>query len=141
MDFQRLIALVTGGVEEEILLRNEYLAAENRILKAHLKSAPRFNDSVSVPKPAEASVQAYNYESSLELLLWLYLSDHLHDNVPISLLHRDRLCLRFKVVETRNRLLCFFLPLPSGVFIQQALQLQRCLLKRFGPYQYFEYAF
>ncbi len=44
MDFQRLIALVTGGVEEEILLRNEYLCAENRILKARLKSRVRFRD-------------------------------------------------------------------------------------------------
>jgi putative transposase len=32
----RLLAYVTGLVNQELLLRNEYLAAENRILKAHL---------------------------------------------------------------------------------------------------------
>ena len=32
----RLLAFVTGLVNQELLLRNEYLAAENRILRAHL---------------------------------------------------------------------------------------------------------
>jgi putative transposase len=31
----RLLAYVTGLVNQELLLQNEYLAAENRILKAH----------------------------------------------------------------------------------------------------------
>ena len=30
----RLLAFVTGLVNQELLLRNEYLAAENRILRA-----------------------------------------------------------------------------------------------------------
>src|SRR5215831_9951756 len=34
----RLLAFVTGLVNQELLLRNEYLAAENRILRAHLPS-------------------------------------------------------------------------------------------------------
>ena len=32
----RLLAFVTGLVNQELLLQNEYLAWENRILKAHL---------------------------------------------------------------------------------------------------------
>ena len=32
----RLLAYVTGLVNQELLLQNEYLAAENRILKARL---------------------------------------------------------------------------------------------------------
>src|SRR5215471_12716594 len=32
----RLLAFVTGLVNHELLLRNEYLVAENRILRAHL---------------------------------------------------------------------------------------------------------
>ena len=32
----RLLAYVTGLVNQEVLLQNEYLAAENRILKARL---------------------------------------------------------------------------------------------------------
>jgi hypothetical protein len=34
----RLLGFVTGRVSQELLLRNEYLAAENRILRAHLSS-------------------------------------------------------------------------------------------------------
>jgi hypothetical protein len=34
----RLLAYVTGLVNQELLLQNEYLAAENRILRAHLPS-------------------------------------------------------------------------------------------------------
>ena len=41
----RLLAFVTGLVNQELLLRNEYLAAENRILKAHLPSRLRLSDA------------------------------------------------------------------------------------------------
>ena len=41
----RLLAFVTGLVNQELLLRNEYLAAENRILKAHLASRLRLSDA------------------------------------------------------------------------------------------------
>jgi len=34
----RLLAYVTGSVNQELLLQNEYLAAENRILRAKLPS-------------------------------------------------------------------------------------------------------
>ena len=34
MDLARILAYVTGPVDQELLARNEYLAAENRILKA-----------------------------------------------------------------------------------------------------------
>jgi hypothetical protein len=35
MDWARMLAYITGTVDQELLVRNEYLAAENRILKAH----------------------------------------------------------------------------------------------------------
>jgi putative transposase len=38
MDWARILAYITGTVDQELLLRNEYLAAENRILKAQIKS-------------------------------------------------------------------------------------------------------
>ena len=34
MDWARILAYVTGTVAQELLARNEYLAAENRIMKA-----------------------------------------------------------------------------------------------------------
>ncbi len=39
----RLLALVTGLVNQELLLKNEYLLAENRILKAHLQPGFRLS--------------------------------------------------------------------------------------------------
>jgi uncharacterized membrane protein len=36
-DRARLLAYVTGTVNQELLLRNEYLVAENRILKGQIK--------------------------------------------------------------------------------------------------------
>src|ERR1017187_7604116 len=37
MNWARMLAYITGTVDQELLLRNEYLAAENRILKAQVK--------------------------------------------------------------------------------------------------------
>jgi putative transposase len=37
MVWARMLAYITGTVDQELLLRNEYLAAENRILKAQIK--------------------------------------------------------------------------------------------------------
>jgi putative transposase len=37
--------LVGGHVDEELLIRNEYLAMENRILKSKLKKPVQFNDN------------------------------------------------------------------------------------------------
>jgi putative transposase len=37
MIWAQLLAYVTGTVDQELLLRNEYLTAENRILKAQIK--------------------------------------------------------------------------------------------------------
>ena len=41
MLWARLLAYVTGTVNQELLLRNEYLAAENRILKAQINVTVR----------------------------------------------------------------------------------------------------
>src|SRR5215471_16628500 len=40
----RLLAYVTGLVNQELLLQNEYLAAENRILRTHLPPRLRLSD-------------------------------------------------------------------------------------------------
>src|SRR5215472_11559793 len=40
----RLLAYVTGLVNQELLLQNEYLAAENRILRTHLPARLRLSD-------------------------------------------------------------------------------------------------
>ena len=37
MDWKTLLAYISGSVDEELLLRNEYLAAENRLLREQIK--------------------------------------------------------------------------------------------------------
>src|SRR3989454_8304985 len=45
MDWARILAYVTGLVDQELLARTEYLAAENRILKAQLKGRLKLSDA------------------------------------------------------------------------------------------------
>src|SRR5262249_49356734 len=45
MDWETLLAYISGSVDEELLLRNEYLVAENRILRDQLKGRIRLSDA------------------------------------------------------------------------------------------------
>src|SRR5262245_3237467 len=45
MDWARILAFVTGSVDQELLARAEYLAAENRILKGQLKGRLKLSDA------------------------------------------------------------------------------------------------
>jgi putative transposase len=45
MDWARMLAYVTGTVDQELLARNEYLAAENRIMKAQLIGRLKLSDA------------------------------------------------------------------------------------------------
>jgi hypothetical protein len=45
MDWARILAYVTGTVDQELLARNEYLAAENRIMKAQLRGRLKLSDA------------------------------------------------------------------------------------------------
>ena len=44
MVWARMLAYITGTVDQELLLRNEYLAAENRILKVQIKGRLLLSD-------------------------------------------------------------------------------------------------
>ena len=44
MNWARMLAYITGTVDQELLLRNEYLAAENRILRAQIKGRLLLSD-------------------------------------------------------------------------------------------------
>src|SRR3977135_608348 len=45
MDWARILAYVTGTVDQNLLARNEYLATENRIIKAQLKGRLKLSDA------------------------------------------------------------------------------------------------
>jgi hypothetical protein len=44
MDWKRLLAYITGSVDQELLLRNEYLVTENRILRNQVKGCVHLSD-------------------------------------------------------------------------------------------------
>ena len=44
MDWKQLLAYITGSVDQELLLRNEYLIAENRILRQQITGRVRLSD-------------------------------------------------------------------------------------------------
>ena len=44
MDWKHLLAYISGTVDQELLLRNEYLVTENRILRNQLKGRVRLSD-------------------------------------------------------------------------------------------------
>jgi len=44
MEWKTLLAYITGTVDQELLLRNEYLVAENRILQRRIKGRVRLTD-------------------------------------------------------------------------------------------------
>jgi transposase InsO family protein len=45
MDWKQLLAYITGSVDEELLLRNEYLVTENRILRNQIQGRVRLTDA------------------------------------------------------------------------------------------------
>jgi hypothetical protein len=52
MNWASILAYVTGTVDQELLLRNEYLAAENRILKAKLTRMTHLGSSECIETTA-----------------------------------------------------------------------------------------
>ena len=45
MDWARILAYISGIVDRKLLLRNEYLVAENRILKTQIKGRLLLSDT------------------------------------------------------------------------------------------------
>ena len=44
MDWKILLAYITGSVDQELLLRNEYVVTENRILRQQITGRVRLSD-------------------------------------------------------------------------------------------------
>jgi len=63
MDWPRILAYITGTVDQELLLRNEYLAAENRILKDQVKGRLLLSD------PQKKTLAEIGYRLGLKALV------------------------------------------------------------------------
>ena len=55
MGWKRLLAYITGSVDQELLLRNEYLITENKILRNQIKGRLRLSDPERIASPKSAS--------------------------------------------------------------------------------------
>jgi putative transposase len=85
MIWARMLAYITGTVDRELLLRNEYLAAENRILRAQIKGRLLLSDA---EKATLAEIAHRLGRKALEelaavakpdtLLAWLWVVKTLH---------------------------------------------------------------
>ena len=64
MDWKTLLAYITGSVDQELLLRNEYLVTENRILRNQITGRIRLNDgerkALAVDKNFSATRQGWS---------------------------------------------------------------------------------
>ena len=58
MDWKHLLASITGTVDQELLLRNEYLVTENRILRDQLKGRVQLPAFSANNLPAHARERA-----------------------------------------------------------------------------------
>ena len=52
MEWARILAYISGTVDQELLLRNEYLAAKNQILRGQLKGRPKLLDAEALGRRA-----------------------------------------------------------------------------------------
>src|SRR5215469_7546261 len=68
MIWAQLLAYVTGTVDQELLLRNEYLVAENRILKAQIKGRLLLSEEEVAAPDARMAFVARNQHA--RVLLW-----------------------------------------------------------------------
>ena len=66
MDWKTLLAYISGSVDEELLLRNAYLVAENRILRDQIKGRVQLSDAERLTlseigrKPGKTSPRSSN---------------------------------------------------------------------------------
>ena len=47
MGWKKLLSYITGSVDQELLLRNEYLVTENRMLRQQIPDSPGFRGKIS----------------------------------------------------------------------------------------------
>ena len=98
MEWTRILACITGSVDRELLLRNEYLSAENRIVGAQVKGRLALSDTGRA-KLADIGFRLGRLNASSlylqgHILEGMKLKDAIHDTVvakahrvPVGALH------------------------------------------------------
>jgi hypothetical protein len=81
LHWARLLAFVTGLVNQELLLRNEYLIPENRILRGHLPNRLQLPDPARPRSGFFGKIEAVGVRFAPENRGWGYdrISDALAD--------------------------------------------------------------
>ncbi len=64
MEWARILAYISGTVDQELLLRNEYLATENRILRTQVKGRLLLSDTAQKTGAVLASLNHLPRNSS-----------------------------------------------------------------------------
>ena len=67
MLWARMVAYVTGTVDQELLLRNEYLGAENRILRGQIKGRLLLSERPTrwrILDPSNFLAMSFRYQAS-----------------------------------------------------------------------------
>ncbi len=101
MDWKHLLAYITGTVDQELLLRNEYLVTENRILRNQITGRVRLTDGERKTLAAigqKLGKQALKDVATIvkpdTILSWhRKLVAQKFDSSPVALLNRARLPL------------------------------------------------
>jgi hypothetical protein len=103
MDWTRILACTTGTVDQELLLRNEYLAAENRILRAQLNGCLRPSDAERATLEPEIPLSAPRCRSCSATQLGVRL--------PVRIRNRERAVSLLRARRIRGQLSSAFLAL------------------------------
>ena len=56
MNWKTMLAYITGSVDQELLLRNEYLVAENEILRSQIQGRLRLTDRLALGEISQGRV-------------------------------------------------------------------------------------
>jgi hypothetical protein len=88
MDWQHLLAYITGTVDQALLLRNEYLVTENRILRNQITGRVRLSDGERKTLAAIGSCTSWLrvirliQESGKMAPHYTMMRGHCHDSAP-----------------------------------------------------------
>ena len=122
MDWKHLLAYITGTVDQELLVRNEYLVTEHRILRNQIKGRIRLSDG---ERKALAEIAQKLGKQALEAVARIVKPD------TILPWHRKLVAQKFD--GSKHRTAPGRPPIDQAVYDYMARERsQRCALTQFG---------